>query len=95
VVVDDRDLAAAGGGLGTAGLPASAAVTRGEILRGDRPARENTGRPAGCAPAGLPWQDLALTWLVYRAAAGSGRFPPPACSAETRLTAGAHAWPLM
>jgi ornithine cyclodeaminase/alanine dehydrogenase-like protein (mu-crystallin family) len=75
VVVDDRDLAAAGGALGTAGLPASAAVTLGEILRGDRPAHENAGQPTVYAPVGLPWQDLALTWLVYRAVVGAGRVP--------------------
>jgi alanine dehydrogenase len=27
------------------------------------------------APVGLPWQDLALTWLVYRAVVGAGRVP--------------------
>jgi hypothetical protein len=75
VVVDDRDLAAAGGALGTAGLPATAAVTLGEILRGDRPANENTDQPTVYAPVGLPWQDLALTWLVYRAAVAAGRVP--------------------
>ncbi len=75
MVAGDRDLAAAGGALGTAGLPATAAVTLGEILRGDRPARESTGQPAVCASVGLPWQDLALTWLVYRAVVGAGRVP--------------------
>ena len=27
------------------------------------------------APVGLPWQDLALTWLVHRAVVGAGRVP--------------------
>jgi alanine dehydrogenase len=61
--------------LGTAGLPAAAAVTLGEILRGDRPAHQNTGQPTVYAPVGLPWQDLALTWLVYRVAVGAGGVP--------------------
>jgi ornithine cyclodeaminase len=74
VVVDDRDLAAAAGALGTVGLAATA-VTLGEILRGDWPARENTGQPTVYAPVGLPWQDLALSWLIYRAAVAAGRVP--------------------
>ena len=27
------------------------------------------------APVGLPWQDLALTWLVYRAVVGARGVP--------------------
>ncbi|MHB1873650.1 MAG: ornithine cyclodeaminase family protein [Streptosporangiaceae bacterium] len=74
VVVDDRTLTAASGALGNAGLPAAAAAaTLGEILRGERPGREGPGQCTVYAPIGLPWQDLALTWLLYQRAAGDGQ----------------------
>lgn len=69
VVVDDRELTAAAGALGNAGLPADAAAgTLGEVLRGELPAHDGTDRPTVYAPIGLPWQDLALLWTVYRRA---------------------------
>ncbi|MEV4416794.1 ornithine cyclodeaminase family protein [Catellatospora sp. NPDC049609] len=69
VVVDDRELAAAASALGSAGLAADAAAgTLGEVLRGELPARDGTDRPTVYAPVGLPWQDLALLWPVYRRA---------------------------
>lgn len=72
LVVDDRELAASMGALAAAGLPASAAdATLGEVLRGERPAAHADGTPAVrsvYAPVGLPWQDLALSWLAFREA---------------------------
>ncbi|GIG09142.1 ornithine cyclodeaminase family protein [Catellatospora coxensis] len=67
VVVDDRALAAASGALGNVGLEAGvAAGTLGDVLRGDLPGRDGTDLPTVYAPVGLPWQDLALLWTVYR-----------------------------
>jgi ornithine cyclodeaminase/alanine dehydrogenase-like protein (mu-crystallin family) len=66
VVVDDVRLATSTGALGGARL--DAAGTLGDVLRGDVPARDAQDRPSVYAPVGLPWQDLALTWLVYRRA---------------------------
>jgi ornithine cyclodeaminase/alanine dehydrogenase-like protein (mu-crystallin family) len=75
VIVDDRDLAAAGGALGNAGLPGSAAAaTLGEVLRGDQAARAGE-QPTVYAPVGLPWQDLALTWLLYQTTPAADRIP--------------------
>ncbi len=74
VVVDDRALAGASGALGNAGMPgAAAAATLGEILRGERPGREGPDQCTAYAPIGLPWQDLALTWLLYQHAAGDAQ----------------------
>lgn len=74
VVVDDRVLAGASGALGNAGMPgAAAAATLGEILRGERPGREDPDQCTVYAPIGLPWQDLALTWLLYQHAAGDAQ----------------------
>lgn len=72
--VDDLALAEESGALGTAGLTREhAAGTIAEVLRGA------AGRTAGeevtvYTPVGLPWQDLALSWLAYRAAGEGARF---------------------
>ncbi|RFU37462.1 ornithine cyclodeaminase family protein, partial [Actinomadura logoneensis] len=69
VVVDDRDLAAEMGVLATVDPPVrDAAGTLGEVLRGEAPGRVRDGETTVYAPVGLPWQDLALSWAVYRAA---------------------------
>lgn len=49
--------------------------TLGEILNGDRPAREHSCQATVYAPIGLPWQDFALTWLVYRNTVATDRAP--------------------
>jgi ornithine cyclodeaminase/alanine dehydrogenase-like protein (mu-crystallin family) len=67
VVVDDVRLATSTGALGGARLDA-AVGTLSDVLRGDLPAGDAHDRPSVYAPVGLPWQDLALTWLVYRRA---------------------------
>ena len=76
LVVDDRELAASMGALAAAGLPASAAdATLGEVLRGERPAAHADGTStvrSVYAPVGLPWQDLALSWLAFREAERRG-----------------------
>jgi ornithine cyclodeaminase/alanine dehydrogenase-like protein (mu-crystallin family) len=72
VVVDDLELACAGGALGTAGLDATAAAgTLGDVLRGDVAARDDV-RASVYAPVGLPWQDLALMWWLHRHAGRAG-----------------------
>ncbi|MEV4618172.1 ornithine cyclodeaminase family protein [Asanoa sp. NPDC049573] len=73
LIVDDVDLALAGGALGSAGLDAAACDgTLGEILRGTLPAAAPPERPSVYSPVGLPWQDLALSWAVYRHAVRTG-----------------------
>ncbi|MEV4218665.1 ornithine cyclodeaminase family protein [Nonomuraea sp. NPDC049725] len=73
VAVDDRELAAAMGALAAAGLPAEAAdATLGEILRGEHPGRTGPEARTVYAPVGLPWQDLALSWLAYQEAGRRG-----------------------
>jgi ornithine cyclodeaminase len=69
LVVDDRELAASMGALAAGGLPAAAAdATLGDVLRGDHPGRMSAESRTVYAPVGLPWQDLALSWVAYRAA---------------------------
>lgn len=69
LVVDDRELAAGMGALAAAGLPATAAdTTLGDVLRGAHPGRVSPEARTVYAPVGLPWQDLALAWVAYRAA---------------------------
>lgn len=71
VIVDDPALVATAGALGNVGLDAScAAGTFGDVLRGDVPA--HTGGVSVYAPIGLPWQDLALSWALYRRAIDTG-----------------------
>ncbi len=66
VIVDDLDLACAGGALGNAGLDATgAAGTLTDVLRGDLPAHDDL-RASVYAPVGLPWQDLALLWWLHQ-----------------------------
>jgi alanine dehydrogenase len=73
VIVDDVTLAVSMGALGSAGLTAAdAAGTLAEVLRGDAPGRRHPDEITVYAPVGLPWQDLALTWLAYRRARPSG-----------------------
>nr|WP_202897071.1 ornithine cyclodeaminase family protein [Actinopolymorpha pittospori] len=75
VFVDDVDLASASGALGNVGLgPDHAAGTLGEVLSGARTGRTGAEEVTVYAPIGLPWQDLALSWVAYQAArvAGAG-----------------------
>ncbi|MEV5749355.1 ornithine cyclodeaminase family protein [Actinoallomurus sp. NPDC052308] len=73
--VDDLDLAVAMGALGNAGLgPDAAAGVISEVLRGAAPGRTEPSEVTVYAPVGLPWQDLALSWAAYRAAASVTRF---------------------
>ncbi|MER7695469.1 MULTISPECIES: ornithine cyclodeaminase family protein [unclassified Streptomyces] len=75
-VVDDLELAVAMGALGNSGLNADAAdATLGQVFSGERAGRGTSEQITVYAPVGLPWQDLALAWPVYRAAAGTGSFP--------------------
>ncbi|HEV7713754.1 MAG TPA: ornithine cyclodeaminase family protein [Asanoa sp.] len=73
LIVDDIDLAVAGGGLGSAGLDATSCDgTLGEIIRGSLPVAAPPSRPSVYSPVGLPWQDLALSWAVYQHALRAG-----------------------
>ncbi|GHG85512.1 ornithine cyclodeaminase family protein [Streptomyces lanatus] len=73
LVVDDRELAASTGALASAALPSAAADAElADILRGDHPGRVSAESRTVYAPIGLPWQDLALAWVAYRAAEGEG-----------------------
>ncbi|MGW1615109.1 ornithine cyclodeaminase family protein [Streptomyces sp. NPDC002285] len=69
VVVDDRELAATMGALAQGG---TADATLGEVVRGEHPGRASAESRTVYAPVGLPWQDLALSWLAYRAAQREG-----------------------
>ncbi|MBC3981784.1 ornithine cyclodeaminase family protein [Streptomyces sp. AC536] len=73
LVVDDATLVATHGALANAGLPASAAAASlGEVIRGEAPARPHDQRLTVYTPVGLPWQDLALSWLAYQRAEAAG-----------------------
>lgn len=73
LVVDDREIAANMGALAASGLPAAAAqATLGEVLRGAHPGRVSVAGRTVYTPVGLPWQDLALSWVAYRAAERQG-----------------------
>ncbi|MBC3993413.1 ornithine cyclodeaminase family protein [Streptomyces sp. AC563] len=73
LIVDDATLVATHGALANAGLPAStAAASLGEVIRGEAPARPHGQRLTVYAPVGLPWQDLALSWLAYQRAEAAG-----------------------
>jgi ornithine cyclodeaminase len=70
VIVDDRDLAVRMGALGNVGLTAEAAhATLTEVLTGVTPGRRSPDEITVYAPVGLPWQDLAIAWPIYQAAA--------------------------
>jgi alanine dehydrogenase len=74
VFVDDVALSLATGALGNAGLAADAAAgTLGEVLAGTAGRASDEERTV-YAPVGLPWQDLALAWLAFRAAPDGPRF---------------------
>jgi alanine dehydrogenase len=73
VIVDDVDLAVTMGALGNAGLTAAeTSGTLAGVLRGEIPGRRHEDEITIYAPVGLPWQDLALTWLAYRRAVDRG-----------------------
>ncbi|MGW4376015.1 ornithine cyclodeaminase family protein [Streptomyces albidoflavus] len=64
LVADDRQLAAATGTL------ASATLT--DILTGAHPGRTAPDTRTVYSPVGLPWQDLALSWLAHERARERG-----------------------
>ncbi|TCC54413.1 ornithine cyclodeaminase family protein [Kribbella pittospori] len=69
IVVDDTRLAVSSGALGTAGLcEADAAGELGEILAGRDAGRTSEAEVTVYTPVGLPWQDLALSWIAYQRA---------------------------
>ncbi|WEV26725.1 ornithine cyclodeaminase family protein [Streptomyces sp. 71268] len=73
LIVDDATLVATHGALANAGLPASTAdASLGEVIRGEAPARSQGQRLTVYAPVGLPWQDLALSWLAFQRAEATG-----------------------
>jgi ornithine cyclodeaminase len=73
LIVDHRGLAREMGVTGNAGLPASAIdATASELFLESHPGRTSTAERTIYAPVGLPWQDLALSWLLLRAAADAG-----------------------
>ncbi|MGA5006204.1 ornithine cyclodeaminase family protein [Streptomyces koyangensis] len=64
LVVDDRPLAAA------MGTPASVTLT--DLLTGAHPGRTAPDTRTVYSPVGLPWQDLALSWLAHERARERG-----------------------
>ncbi|GAA2589818.1 ornithine cyclodeaminase family protein [Actinomadura fulvescens] len=73
VVVDDVALAVEMGVLGSAGLDVKhAAGTLRDVLLGEVPGRVKDDEITVYAPVGLPWQDLAVAWVAYRAARDAG-----------------------
>jgi alanine dehydrogenase len=73
VFVDDLGLAVMKGAIGTAGLTGeTVAGTLGDVLRGTMPGRRDDTEVTIYSPVGLPWQDLALSWLAYQRADGTG-----------------------
>lgn len=73
LIVDDAALVATHGALANAGLPSStAAASLGEVIRGEAPARAHSREITAYTPVGLPWQDLALSWLAFQRAEGAG-----------------------
>jgi len=73
LVVDDAGLARQMGALQYPELADTEAVTLGQVLRGEQPGRTSSEELTVYAPVGLPWQDLALAWNVYRDAKDAGR----------------------
>jgi ornithine cyclodeaminase/alanine dehydrogenase-like protein (mu-crystallin family) len=73
VVVDDLRLARSMGALWPLGQRPVEAATLGQVLRGEHPGRSRPDELTVYAPAGLPWQDLAIAWQVYQAARKRGR----------------------
>ena len=50
-------------------FPTARPALRGVIcLHGDHPGRTHPAQRTVYAPVGLPWQDLALSWLAYQEA---------------------------
>ncbi|WP_037627657.1 ornithine cyclodeaminase family protein [Streptomyces aureus] len=73
LIVDDATLVTAHGALANAGLPSStAAASLGEVIRGEAPARSDSRELTAYTPVGLPWQDLALSWLALQRARATG-----------------------
>ncbi|MDC0767079.1 ornithine cyclodeaminase family protein [Streptomyces sp. HD] len=73
LVVDDRELAASMGAVAAAGLPATAVdAVLGDVLRGEHPGRVDGEGRTVYSPVGLPWQDLALSWVAHRVAEREG-----------------------
>lgn len=72
LVVDDRQLAAVTGTLASATRPAEATPTLTEILTGAHPGRTAPDTRTVYSPVGLPWQDLALSWLAHERARERG-----------------------
>ncbi|OIJ88853.1 ornithine cyclodeaminase [Streptomyces sp. MUSC 14] len=73
LVVDDGELASTMGVLTDAALARSTAdTTLTDVLSGTHPGRTSAGQRTVYAPVGLPWQDLALSWLAWREAERRG-----------------------
>jgi len=49
------------------------AAELGEVVAGIRPGRSRAAEKTVFASVGLPFQDLAVAWEVYRAARAAGR----------------------
>jgi ornithine cyclodeaminase len=73
LVVDDPDLVLAHGALASAGLgPQAIDATLSGLEQGRDRGRLDEAELTVFAPVGLPWQDLALAWPLYRQAGASG-----------------------
>jgi ornithine cyclodeaminase/alanine dehydrogenase-like protein (mu-crystallin family) len=73
LIVDDRYLATTMGATANATLPARTIdATLTQVLLGRHPGRTSSTEITVYAPVGLPWQDLALAWLLYHRARQHG-----------------------
>lgn len=73
LIVDDRELTQRMGAAANAHLPARAIdATFSEVLVGHHPGRTSEDDVTVYTPVGLPWQDLALAWPLYRRAEAIG-----------------------
>jgi ornithine cyclodeaminase/alanine dehydrogenase-like protein (mu-crystallin family) len=77
VIVDDRRLAVEMGSVGRAGLDGDVIHAElgdvihaelGEVIAGTKPGRLHRSSVTVFGSVGLPFQDLAAAWLVYRLA---------------------------
>jgi alanine dehydrogenase len=73
LIVDDRQLSQQIGAAANGRLPPGAIdATLTEVLLGQHVGRSNDEEVTVYAPVGLPWQDLALAWPLYRRALERG-----------------------
>ncbi|MFJ7416937.1 ornithine cyclodeaminase family protein [Streptomyces sp. NPDC098077] len=68
VIVDDLELARSFGVLSAPGAPLQACTLKEVLTSSSTQLRTDRRQRTVYAPVGMPWQDLALSWLLHRAA---------------------------